>query len=452
MISRSTTFRFAALVFFLQVVAAAILLFGVGALLRSQSRTDAVDLAEASRADLLTAHARGGTSALAEEITARMNRPAERSAVLCLADSQGRALAGNLSRVPLGLAESRSYTLMHLIPIGQEAPEAMFVRLTALPGGGRLVTGTVVESERQLFAQLERATLVAVGLSILFAGFAAFASTRLILNRLQATIKTLDCVREGDLARRVPGDGTSDAFALLADQVNRTLDRVEALNAQLKLATDALAHDLKSPLTRLQFALDNLSRIVDEPGAQSAVDQAISESGRLLAIVDTSLSITRAEAGLGKESFRPVDLSGLLANLVDIYAPMIEDDGRAIVLNAPSTVTMPVHRQLIEQAVGNLVDNAIKYGAGAITVTLFVRDDGAAIQVTDEGPGIPEQQRAKALARFSRLDQARRGGGAGLGLSLVQAVAHLHGGSLELNECSPGLGATLILASPNKAS
>lgn len=448
MISRSTTFRFAALVFVFQILAAAVLLLGVGALLRSQSRADAIDLAEANRADLLATFDAGGLPDLASAIAARMSRQGEHTAVFLLTDQQGRVVGGNLLRFPRRLVPSRSYAMMQLALQEQGAPQAMFLRATLLRGGGTLVTGTVVESERQLLAQLERATMVALVLSILFAGFAAFVSTRLILNRLQATIATLDQVRVGDLSRRVPGDGTSDAFALLADEVNRTLDRVEALNSELKLATDALAHDLKSPLTRLQFALDNLARTAVGPPAQNAVEQALAESGRLLAIIDTSLSITRAEAGLGRESFSATDLANMLANIAELYAPMIEDEGRTIVLDAPTSFVMTVHRQLVEQALSNLIDNAIKYGAGAIVVSLLTSDGFAAICVTDEGPGIAEQHRAKALVRFSRLDQARRGGGAGLGLSLVQAVAHLHGGRLELDARSPGLGATVFLMSP----
>jgi signal transduction histidine kinase len=442
---RSTTFRFAALVFLFQILAAAILLFGLGALLRSQSRADAIDVAETMRDDLLATYAQEGTARLAEAIAARTSGPVEHSAVILLTGPDGRPIAGNLARVPPGLAPARTYTLMKISRPGHLAPEATFVRLARLGGGELLVTGTVVESERQLFAQLERASLVALALSILFAGFAAFVSTRLILNRLQATVATLGRVREGDLSRRVPRDGTRDAFGQLGEEVNQTLQRVEALNAELKIATDALAHDLKSPLTRMQSALDRLSRTVTEPDAQVAVDQAQAESERLLAMIETALSITRAEAGLGRESFVATDLSEMLATIVEIYAPMVEDDGRALVLDTPEAFLIPVHRQLMDQAIGNLVDNTIKYGAGTITLSLVPLAGGASISVSDEGPGIPEAKRAEALARFSRLDQARRGWGAGLGLSLVQAVAHLHGGRVELGDRSPGLEVTIVL-------
>jgi len=324
----------------------------------------------------------------------------------------------------------------------------MFLRATHVGAGGLLVTGTVVESERQFIALLEHATVVALGLSILFAAFAAFVSTRLILNRLRAPIATLGSVRGGDLSRRVPPDDTGDVFAALGAEVNQALDRVQALNAELKLATDSLAHDLKSPLTRMQSALDRMARTVTEPAAQTAVEQALAESERLLAMIETALSITRAEAGLGRESFTPVDVPEMLATIVEIYAPVVEDEGRAIVSEAAAAITIPLHRQLMDQAIGNLVDNAIKYGAGTISLSTRASGGDVVIAVADEGAGIPSDKHAEALRRFARLDEARGGWGAGLGLSLVQAVAHLHGGTVELRQRDPGLEVAIILSPP----
>jgi len=443
--SRSTTFRFAALVFLLQILTATALLLGVGAVLRSQARADAVDLAETVRTDLLATYADGGFAALTHAIQARTGSPSERTTVLFLTDDAGRAVAGSLLQVPRGVPPARGYFQVKALRHGQREPEAMLVRATRLANGGMLVTGTVVESQRHIFALLERATLAALALSIVFAGFAAFASTRLILNRLRDTITTLGRVRAGELSRRVPRDETGDAFARLGHEVNQALDRVEALNAELKLATDGLAHDFKSPLTRLRSALDRIVRTVDSPQALEAVDQALAESERLIAMIETALSITRAEAGIGRESFVPTDLSEMLATIVEIYAPLVEDGGRRIDLEAPATCILPVHRQLLEQALGNLVDNAIKYATGTITLSLDCQPTGASVTVRDEGMGIPEDQRAQALRRFTRLDEARGGWGAGLGLSLVQAVAHLHGGTVDLRDGAPGLAVTIHL-------
>ncbi|MEE4451610.1 HAMP domain-containing sensor histidine kinase [Novosphingobium resinovorum] len=441
----STTFRFAALVFLFQIVAAAVLLLGPALLLRSQNHADAVAVAETLRDDLLDAYADGGTSALAHAVDARASRRIERATVLLLARADGTPVTGDLDRMPPGLAPGAPYALLKFARPGHAAPEAMLLQAVRLRDGSLLVTGTVVESERQVLALLERNAMIALALSVVFAAFAAYVSTRLILNRLRASIATLRDVREGRLSRRVPADDTGDAFALLGSEVNQALDRMAGLNAELKIATDALAHDLKSPLTRMRAALDRAAQAVEDPQAQPYVDQALTESERLMAIVETALSITRAEAGMGRESFAESDLSELLETVAEIYSPLVEDQGRAVVVNAPAALHMRVHRQLLDQALGNLLDNTLKYGAGTITLTAVPDADGAAITVADEGPGIAPERREQALRRFSRLDEARGGWGAGLGLSLVQAVAHLHGGTVELRDAAPGLAVRIRL-------
>lgn len=439
MIWRSTTFRFASLVFAFQIIAAAVLLFGPAMLLRSQSRADAVAVAQTMRDDLLETYGNGGVPALAHAVEMRTSRRIERAAVLLLADRAGKPIDGNLDRLPPGLPPGQPYALVKLKRSGHAAPEAMLVQVARLADGSLLLTGTVVEGERQVLALLERTSMIALGLSVVFAAAAAFLSTRLILNRLRASIATLGDVRAGNLSRRVPPDETGDAFALLGSEVNLALDRVAALNDELKIATDTLAHDLRSPLTRMRSALDRAAQHVQEPLAQPFIDQALAESERLLAIIETALNITRAEAGLGRESFMVSDLSELLHTVAEIYAPLVEDQGRAILVQAPPAFDMAVQRQLLDQAIGNLVDNALKYGAGAITLSLVADDAGATIAVADQGQGIAPDQRELALRRFCRLDEARGGWGAGLGLSLVQAVAHLHGGIVELGDAGPGL-------------
>lgn len=444
MVRRSTTFRLAALVFLFQIVTAAILLLGPALFLRSQSHADAVAVAVTLRDDLLDAYGDGGEAALTRAVDARISRRIERSNVLLLTQPNGSPVTGNLDRLP-DVPPGAPYVLQKLTRTGHTAPEAMLVQTVRLRDGSMLVTGTVVETERQVLALLEHTSMVALALSVVFAAFAAFVATRLILNRLQGSISTLRDVREGRLSRRVPADDTGDAFALLGSEVNQALDRMAALNTELKMATDALAHDLKSPLTRMRAALDRAAQAVEDPQAQPYVDQALTESERLMAIVETALSITRAEAGMGRESFATSDLSELLETVAEIYAPLVEDQGRAIVVEAPPSLPLRVHRQLLDQALGNLVDNTLKYGAGTITLSLLPQPHGATIVVADEGPGIAPDHRDHALRRFSRLDEARGGWGAGLGLSLVQAVAHLHGGAVELRDAAPGLAVRINL-------
>lgn len=442
---RSTTFRFAALVFLCQIIAAAVLLAATGAVLRGRSDRSAAATAETIREDLLASYAGGGTPALARTIESRRTEGVTRNGVMLLVDKGGRVLAGNLGGWPPSVPVASGYTEVELYRVGHVAPETMLVRATRLPGGEGLLTGIGVESERQLLDLLGETSALALALALIMAALAAWLAARLIVARLDGTIATLQAVREGDLARRVPDDRSGDAFGMLGAEVNHTLDRVTSLIAELKIATDGLAHDLKSPLTRLRLALEQVVREVREPTAEEAAARALAEGERLLALVETALSISRAEGGIGRESFAETDLVALLATIAEIYAPLVEDQGRAIVVEAPEIARWKVHRQLLAQAVGNLIDNAVKYGEGTIALKLTAASGGMRIAVCDQGPGIAPAQRDEALRRFGRLDAARGGSGAGLGLSLVQAVAHLHGGTIALDDAGPGLIVTIEL-------
>ncbi|MBF9151813.1 HAMP domain-containing histidine kinase [Novosphingobium sp. 1Y9A] len=448
---RSTTLRLAALVFLLQVLAAALLLVGLGAVIRQQSRTQAIDVVETLRDDLVATHVAGGQGALVEAIRLRLSNEVGRGVVVALQDRDGRLIAGNLRGVPADARTYRAARLVEVLRRNHAAPEAAFLLAVPLKHGGTLLTGVVVESDRQFLALLERASLATLALSLLFAAIAAWLATRQIVHRLQGTVRTLEGVGQGDLARRVPPDNSGDAFARLGEEVNRALARVESLNGQLKVATDALAHDLKSPLTRMATALDRVTTRIDDPDALSAVEAAQAEGRRVMAIIDTALGISRAEAGIGRQSFATTDLTAMVETIAEIYEPLAEEEGRTLVVDAAPGLTLPVHRQLMDQVLGNLIDNTMRYGAGTITVALGLSGSDIALSVADEGPGIPPHLHAEALRRFGRLDEARGGYGAGLGLALVEAVAHLHGGTVELSDNpastsgQPGLKVTLRL-------
>jgi len=448
---QSTTLRLAALVFLLQVVAAACLLIGLGAVMRQQSRAQAVDVVETLRDDLVATHIAGGEAALVDAIRLRLSNEVRHGVVVALQDSSGRLIVGNLQRVPADARTIRAPRLVEVLRRNHAAPEAAFLLAAPMRQGVTLLTGVVVESDRQFLALLERASLAALSLSLVLAAIAAWVATRQIVHRLQATVATLAGVGEGDLARRVPPDHSDDAFARLGGEVNRALARVESLNDQLKVATDALAHDLKSPLTRMTTALDRVSSRVEDAEALSAVETAQAEGRRVMAIIDTALGISRAEAGIGRSSFAPTDLTAMVETIAEIYEPLAEEEGRTLVVQAAPGLTLPVHRQLMDQVLGNLIDNTMRYGAGTITVALVASDTDLALSVADEGPGIPAHLHPEALRRFGRLDEARGGYGAGLGLALVAAVAHLHGGVVELSENPasasglPGLKVTLRL-------
>jgi signal transduction histidine kinase len=442
----SATVRLALLVFACQVVAAAILLGGIGVYIRYQSAADVRVRAEEVRDDLLSVYGREGTAALARIIATRAHRHAGSGAVVLLADRDYRRIAGNLPVWPEALKGRAQGADVALARTLGTPPEPMRLRATRLPDGNHLLTGIVLRGERRAIAVVEDASLAALGLALL----AAWASARMFAARLAEPVAALEAARRGDLSRRVTDIAGGDSFAALGRVVNATLEQLHDLVAELTLASDAMAHDLKSPLTRLSAALDRAAAVEDAAAMRREVARAQDEAARLLAIVATALSIRRAEAGVGRDAFGAVDIGAMLDDLAEIYGPVAEDAGRRIVVEAAGAEVVPAHRELLGQALGNLIDNALKYGAGTITLAARRGGEGLEFEVRDEGPGIAAADRAAALKRFGRLDTARSSEGAGLGLSLVAAVAKLHGGRLELADAAPGLAARLILpvASP----
>jgi signal transduction histidine kinase len=213
----------------------------------------------------------------------------------------------------------------------------------------------------------------------------------------------------------------------------------------LRVVTDSLAHDLRSPLTRLRATIERAVRETDDEVALTALDRVATEAETLLAMLSTALQISRAEAGIGRDRFVATDLGRLIEDLAEVYGPLAEETGIMLVANGAAQAE--VHRELIGQALANLVDNAMKYGrpSGVIRLSVGTMRDMVVLGVDDDGPGIPADRRDEAVGRFGRLDPARQATGAGLGLSLAAAVARLHDGTLTLGDNNPGLSVRLTL-------
>jgi signal transduction histidine kinase len=284
---------------------------------------------------------------------------------------------------------------------------------------------------------------------------------RRVLRRIDAMTGTAQRIMAGDLSGRLPVGRSGDELDRLAENLNAMLERIEALMVGLKEVSDNIAHDLKTPLTRLRNrAEEALAKSSNEAEYRSALERTIEESDGLIRTFNALLMIARAESGQARDNMTNFDAADVANGIHELYEPLAEDDGMMLHVKT-SPAALHGNRELISQALANLVENAIKYGkpvpaamplgadatAGSREILIEARRDRdqVLLSVTDHGAGIPEADRGHAVARFVRLEASRTLPGSGLGLSLASAVATLHGGDLRLGDANPGLRATLAI-------
>jgi signal transduction histidine kinase len=453
-LGRTTAFRLAAtqLAVFAILTAA---LIGWVAVRTSDLLTRQVDAVLATEIDQLgDAYQRGGLRLLALTVETRARRPG--ASLYLVADSAGRTLVGNIDEVPIAVLAraDEEAALVSYTRIDDEggATYQALARVVTLPGGFRLLVGRDI-SERTEFRDVVRdAALAAVAVMLATALASWFLVGRAALKRVDQMAGTARQIMSGDLHRRLEVTGSGDEFDNLADSLNAMLARIEALMSGLKEVSDNIAHDLKTPLTRLRTRLETVLRAPSGPEVmREAVEATIHEADQLIAVFDALLRIARVEAGAPGEARATFDAGALVAEVGELYQPVVEEAGGRLDVRAATPLPVSANRALVAQALTNLLDNAMKYGAGQggapPDLTLSVRAEGGEVRlvVTDRGPGIPAADRSRAVERFVRLDASRSRPGSGLGLSLVQAVAKLHGGRLDLADAGPGLVATLAL-------
>lgn len=442
----SVTTQLVALIFLLQLALTIVLLAYVQWSAGQQLRRDQQAYVAGLRDTLVEIYSEEGVTRLGSTIEARVGTGGWADGAVLLARADGTPIAGNLRAWPAVIAPETKWRAISLYREGETRPERIGLSATRLRGGERLLTGWVLDDDVRLVRSFEAAALAALLLAIPLALLTAVVLGRILSRRLAAVSDTTRAVAAGDLSRRAPSDGSGDAFDELARGVNAMLDRVEGLVSELRLVTDGLAHDLRSPLTRVRSRLEQATAKVSERDALAALGDAQAELGSLLTMLSTALQISRAEAGIGTDQLAPVLLSELLDDIADLYGPVAEDSGFALTVEAPAGLSARLHRELTGQAIANLIENALRYAAGGTRISLAARrtPDGVALTVADNGPGIPAARRDEARRRFVRLDPARSAAGSGLGLALVDAVARLHGGRLDLGDAGPGLSATLF--------
>ena len=444
---RSTIARFIVLIFLSQLALTSGVLYFVRQSSEATLLAEQKELVGGLRDDLVAGYREGGERQLIELIGARLQAVETEVPVILLIRGNGTILAGNLGGWPTVVPKPTTWKAIRLYRTGSDHPEPMGVISTPIGSGEFLLTGHVIDGSVRLKNLNREAMIGALLLAIPLALLLAVLLGRMINGRVRRIAATAEAVGAGDLSHRISFDGSGDSFDALGHGVNAMLDRIETLVGELRIVTDGLAHDLRSPITRLKSTLERAIINTHDPQALAALQKVSAESDTLLAMLSTALQISRAEAGIGRERFIETDVAAMLADLVELYGPVAEEQGMVLSCNTSGEPTVSLHRELIGQALGNLIENAIKYAQGGrkIALAATLTRDRVTLSVADDGPGIPEDRRSDALKKFSRLDPARTISGSGLGLSLVEAVARLHGGDIAIEDNAPGLKVVLTI-------
>ena len=389
-------------------------------------------------------YAQRGLSGLIQIVAARSAGDRGDAMIYLVTDPDGKPLVGNIAAWPAGVPTHSSWLSFALERTikGRNEVHPARGRLFVIPGGYRLLVGRDI-SDAAAFRSEVRTTLLWAGSIALGIGLiGGTVMSRNLLRRVEQVNRTSERVMAGNLSDRIPLRGTNDEFDQLAANLNRMLDQIERLMTAMREVTDDVAHDLRTPLSRLRTRLERT--LVNPSGSASqgeAIRAAIEEADRLLATFNALLRIAELESGARLDQTAPLDLSEVARSAAELYEPVAEEKGftLSVVADEPG-VRISGDWHLLSQALANLLDNALKYaGGGLIELRVYHENGQAILEVADQGPGIPEADRQSVLDRFVRLEPSRTTPGNGLGLSLVRAIARRHDGSVTLEDNRPGL-------------
>ena len=403
----------------------------------------------AEQGKVLTDVYRSGGKAALDDAVEDTVAYADPLTAIALLDRQGRLVMGNLAALPTGtmpLREGYRNTLIRLR--GQTTPREGALIVKRLPNGQWVLSGRIAGEGLAIRETLENSLLIALAVAGLLGLLCGIILAQYVGTRIGRIAAVANRISGRDLSRRVPVSRSNDAFDRLGRQINAMLDRITGLMEELRLLTNSLAHDLRSPVSRLRSAAHAAAETGDAAEQEELLGSVIRQADALMRILTAVLEISRSEALTGRNQFAWFDAGALAAELTEMYEPLADERGAAVTYERPArAVPLFGHRQLLAQAISNLIENAIRYGAsgGEIRVATVATDNRLRIAVADRGPGIPSELRGEARRRFGRLDSSRSDEGAGLGLSLAEAIAHLHGGELLLEDNRPGLQIILDL-------
>ncbi len=448
---RATAFKLTLAIFGLSAVGTGVVLAAVAWQVIKLVDDETEKSVDAEAATLSEVYEQGGLRRLGVVVQSRASEPG--STIYLLTSAAGEPLAGNIAQLPAGAQAhgdffSTSYQSLDNSSKGREA----LARVYELPMGFHLLIGHDLGDRARIGAIMVRTLATSL---IFLAGLAALGAlfvARRVLTRIDGMNRSATALMGGDLTERLPVSGSGDELDRLAIGLNLMLGRIAELMAGLREVSDNIAHDLRTPLTRLRnHAEEALTLGRDPADYRAALERTIEESDGLIRIFDALLMIARAEAGRGQMVVQPFDVGAVVSGVVELYEPVAEERGIALEVATQPGLTLAGSRELVGQVVANLVDNALKYGAeekgGHRSIAVSTRREGAdiVIEIADRGAGIDAVDRKRVLERFVRLEGARSLPGSGLGLSLAAAVARMHGGTLQLADNAPGLKVILRL-------
>jgi signal transduction histidine kinase len=467
-ILNTTAARLSALYLILFAICAVVLVFYMTALSERLLAQQTQETINEEVLGLARAYQRGGLPFLVRVIEQRSRQPSAN--LYLIADPNGRILAGNVESLEAGVLDIDGWTerpfaytrygenesrggLLSPAQLQEDVPRPGHQAMAAvyrLPNQMIVLVGRDLGEPERFRSVVQRSTLVAFAMMGIGALLIWVFVGRRALKRIDGLSEASARIMGGDLAGRLPVTGAGDEFDRLSENLNAMLGRIGALSDGLKQVSDNIAHDLKTPLTRLRNRAEAaLSGKRTTREYRDALEGTIAESDQLIRTFNAILMISRLEAGNSAEATTEVDLAEAVRDVVELYEPVAEESAVALDADAPGPLAIAGNRELIGQALANVVDNAIKYSAGsspapAVSLSLARAGEEIVLAVRDNGPGIPEADRERVTERFVRLEGSRSKPGSGLGLSLAKAVMSYHGGRLEIADAAPGLLVRMI--------
>jgi signal transduction histidine kinase len=449
---RATAFRLALAILAVSAVGAGVVLAIIAWQVISVVDEEIARTIDAEAKGLTDTYNHDGLVGLYSSIETRKRQPG--AALYLLTDPAGEALAGNVEQIPLEVLERRGFIVVNYRTNGPgDRVRQALVRIYKVPPGFLLLVGHDLGDRGRIEGVMVRALAISL---IFFAALAAVGAlfvARNVLKRIDDINTSAHGIMNGDMTGQLPVSGSGDELDRLAVSLNAMLKRIGLLMQGLREVSDNIAHDLRTPLTRLRNHAEAALAFADDAAAyRAALEKTIEESDSLIKIFNALLLIARAEAGAGVEGLSSFELGEAARAVAELYEPIAEEEGVALTVSVSGPLYVRGNRELIGQTIANLIDNALKYGAHTedavkpeIVVTARRLGDSVELTVADRGPGVSPRDRERVLGRFVRLEGSRSRPGSGLGLSLAAAVARMHGGRVELEDNRPGLRVRVIL-------